>query len=49
MVQVLIIRVIIGVVTYLAKTDPSVEVSGSGPGCQNGYRSGDLWSYDFPV
>ena len=25
------------------------EVSGSGPGCQSGYRSGDLWSYDTPV
>ena len=25
-----------------------VEVSGSGPGCQSGYRSGDLLSYDTP-
>ena len=25
------------------------EVSGSGPGCQSGYRSGYLWSYDTPV
>ena len=26
-----------------------MEVSGPGPGCQGGYRSGDLWSYDTPV
>ena len=25
------------------------EVSGSGPGCQSGYRSGDLGSYNTPV
>ena len=25
------------------------EVIGSGPGCQSGYRSGDLRSYDTPV
>ena len=25
------------------------EVSGSGSGCQSGYRSGDLLSYDTPV
>ena len=25
------------------------KVSGSGPGCQSGYRSDDLWSYDTPV
>ena len=43
-VQVLVVRVDIGVVTSEAMT-PSVgglEVSGSGPGCQSGYRSGDL-------
>ena len=26
-----------------------LEVSGSGSGCQSGYRSGDLRSYDTPV
>ena len=25
------------------------DVSGSGPGCQSVYRSGDLRSYDAPV
>ena len=40
-VQVLVVRVDIGVVTYEAMT-PVWEVSGSGPGCQSGYRSGDL-------
>ena len=25
------------------------EVSGSGPGCQSGYMSGDLSRYDAPV
>ena len=25
------------------------EVSGSGPGCQSGYRTGDLLSYGTPV
>ena len=40
-VQVLDVRVAIGVVTYEAMT-PQCEVSGSGPGCQSGYRSGDL-------
>ena len=25
------------------------EVSGLGPGCQSGYMSGDLRSYDTPV
>ena len=38
-VQVLVVRVDIGVVTY---DTPLWEVSGSGPGCQSGYRSGDL-------
>ena len=28
---------------------PVREVSGSGPGYQSGYRSGDLGSYDNPV
>ena len=46
-VQVLVVRVDIGVVTYEAMT-PQCRgagrqgVSGSGPGCQSGYRSGDL-------
>ena len=40
-VQVLVDRVDIGVVIYEDIT-PSVEVRGSGPGCQSGYRSGDL-------
>ena len=40
-VQVLVVRVNEGVVTYEAMT-PVWEVSGSGPGCQSGYRSGDL-------
>ena len=42
MVQVLVVRVDIGVVIYEAMTPQCVEVSGSGPGCQSGYRSGDL-------
>ena len=40
-VQVLVVRVDIGVVTYEAIT-LVWDVSGSGPGCQSGYRSGDL-------
>ena len=36
-VQVLVVRVDIGVVTYEAMTSQC-----SGPGCQSGYRSGDL-------
>ena len=40
-VQVLVVRVDIGAVTYESMTSVS-EVSGSGPGCQSGYRSGDL-------
>ena len=39
-VQVLVVRVDIGVVIYEALT--LWEVSGSGPGSQSGYRSGDL-------
>ena len=39
-IQVLVVRVDIGVVIYEAMT--SQEVSGSGPGCQSGYRRGDL-------
>ena len=41
-VQVLVVRVDIGVVIYEAMTPPVWEVSVSGPGCQSGYRSGDL-------
>ena len=41
-VQVLVVRVDIGVVTYELYDTPVWEVSGSGPGCQSGYRSGDL-------
>ena len=41
-VQVLVVRVDIGMVTYEAMTPQGWEVSGSGPGCQSGYRSGDL-------
>ena len=42
-VHVLVVRVDIGVVTYEAMTPQYVcEVSGSRPGCQSGYRSGDL-------
>ena len=41
-VQVLVVTVNIGVVTYEAMTPPVWEVSGSGPSCQSGYRSGDL-------
>ena len=42
MVQFLVIRVDIGVVTYEAMTPPVWDVRGSGPGCQSGYSSGDL-------
>ena len=48
MVQVLVVRVDIGVVTYVAMTSQcwsgsgQWEVSASGPGCQSGYRTGDL-------
>ena len=41
-VQVLVVRVDIGVVIYISYDKPVWEVSGSGPGCQSGYRSGDL-------
>ena len=40
-VQALVVRVDIGVVIYEAMT-PLCGVSGSGPGCQSGYRSGNL-------
>ena len=41
-IQVLVVRVDIGVVTYEAMT-PQWGISvDSGPGCQSGYRSGDL-------
>ena len=48
-VQVLVVRVDIRVVVYEAMTFPVWTVSGSGPGCQSGYRSGDLRSYDTSV
>ena len=38
MVQVLVVRVDIGVVTYESYNTTVWEVSGSGPGCQCGYR-----------
>ena len=41
-VQVLVVRVDIGVVIYISYDKPVWEVSGSGPGFQSGYRSGDL-------
>ena len=41
-VHVLVIRVDIGVVIYEANDTPVREVSGSGPGCKSGYRSGDI-------
>ena len=41
-VQVLVVRVDIGVVIYEAMTPQCGVVSGSGPGSQSGYRSGDL-------
>ena len=41
-VQVLAVRVDISVVTYVAMTPQCGGVNGSGPGCQSGYRSGDL-------
>ena len=40
-IQVLVVRMDIGVVTYEATT-PQCGGSGSGPGCQSRYRSGDL-------
>ena len=41
-IQVLVVRVDIGVMIYETMTPQCVEVSDLGPGCQNGYRSGDL-------
>ena len=41
-VQVLVVRADIGVVTSEAMTPQCGRFSGSGPGCQSGYRSGDL-------
>ena len=41
-IQVLVVRVDIEVLTYGAMTPQCGSVSGSGPGCQSGYRSGDL-------
>ena len=40
MVQVLFVRVDIGVEDLLSYDTPVWEVSGSGPSCQSGYRSG---------
>ena len=42
MVLFLIVRVDIGMVAYEAYDTKVWEVSGSGPGCQCGYSSGDL-------
>ena len=39
MVQVLVVKVDIGVLTYEAMTPPVLEVIGSGPDCQSGNRS----------
>ena len=41
-VQILVVIVDIGVMTYEALTPHVWDVSGSGPGCQSGYRIGDL-------
>ena len=41
-VYILVVRVDIEVVIYEAMTPQCGEVSGSGPGCQSGYRCGDL-------
>ena len=49
MVQILVVRVDIGVVIYNAMTLPVLEFSGSDPGCQGGNRSGDLCCSDIPV
>ena len=42
-VQVLVVRVDIGVVIYEKYDTPLWEVSGSGPGCQSEYRSVYSW------
>ena len=42
MVQVLVVRVDVGMVIFKAMTPPVWVVSGSGPGCQSGYKGGDL-------
>ena len=47
-VQVLVVRVDIGVVTYKAMT-PSVGGQWFIPCCHSGYRIFDLRSYDTPV
>ena len=47
-VQVLVVRVDIRVVIYEGRAS-SVEVSGSGPGYQCVYRSGDICRCDTPV
>ena len=49
MVQVLVVRVDIGVVTYEAMTSQCGRSVVPFPGCQSGYRSGDLLSYYTPV
>ena len=45
MVQVLVARVDIGVVIHEAMTPQCGRSVSSGPGCQSGYRSGDLQMY----
>ena len=47
-VQVLVVKVDTGVVLYEANT-PMWEVSGSVSGCQSGYMSGEIRSYDTPL
>ena len=36
------VKLDIGGLNYESNDTPVWEVSGSGPGCQSGYRSGDL-------
>ena len=48
-VQVLVVRVDIGVVTYEAMTPQCGRSVGSGPGYQCVYRSGDICRRDTPV
>ena len=46
MVQVLVVRVDVGVVIYEAMTPQCGRSMVQAPGCQSGYRSGDLQNYD---
>ena len=48
-VQVLVVRVDIGMVIYEAMTSQCGRSISTGPGCQIGYRSDDLSSYNTPV